>query len=208
MSGSADMFRQRWWVDGLYEDEDGCYRFKGQIDAQTFSIACGHVGRNNAPALLFDLYYGKSLDLAAHPSVVADAWSSAEHPEGSLDPYKWAEFFRTAGYTHDGQPAAPPTEPIPVYRGCTPDGREGMSWTSDPAVAQRFAHGQLRGRAVGHVYTFDAPPEALLAYIHEIGRQESDYVIDSDFLEDPESNPGRPRYSTGNTTDSFVATAP
>jgi hypothetical protein len=59
-----------------------------------------------------------------------------------------------------------------------------MSWTSDRAVAGRFAHDQIRGRAVGHVYAFDAPPDALLAYIHETGRQESEYVIDNAFLTD------------------------
>jgi hypothetical protein len=172
-------------VDGLYEDENGYYRFDRQIDAETFSTASAHLGRNKAPALLFDLYYGKSLDLAAHPRVVAGAWSSAEYPERCLEPPDiWAELFRTAGYTHDGQPATPPTEPITVYRGCTPDGREGISWTSDLAVARSFAHDQLRGRAVGHVYAFDAPPDALLAYIHETGRQESEYVIDNAFLKD------------------------
>jgi hypothetical protein len=55
MSRNANRFRERWWVDGLYEDENGYYRFDGQIDAETFSIASGDVGRNNAPALLFDL---------------------------------------------------------------------------------------------------------------------------------------------------------
>jgi hypothetical protein len=182
MSRNAHRYRQRWWVDGLYEDENGYYRFDGHIDAETFCAASVSVGRNNAPALLFDLYYGKSLDLAAHPSVVADAWSDPEYPERSVEPDVWVKFFRTAGYTHDGQPATPPTEPVTVYRGCTPEGREGMAWTSDLGVAQRFAHGQLRGRPVGHVYAFDAPPDALLAYIHETGRQESEHVIDNAFL--------------------------
>jgi hypothetical protein len=177
-------FRAPWWPDGLYEDENGYYRFNGQIDAETFCAAYTSLGRNNAPALLFDLYYSKSLDLAWHPGFVADAWSSAEYPERCLEPDIWATLFRTAGYGHDGQLATPPTEPITVYRGCTPDGREGMGWTSDLAMARRFAHGQLRGRPLGHVYAFDAPPDALLAYIHETGRQESEYVIDNAFLKD------------------------
>lgn len=182
MSRNATRFREPWWVDGLYEDDDGYYGFDGQVDAETFIAASVNVGRNNAPALLFDLYYGQSLDLAAHPGVVADAWSLAEHPEGCLEPDIWVKLFRSAGYTHDGQLATPPTEPITVYRGCTPDGRQGMAWTSDLAMAGRFAHDQLRGRAAGHVYAFDAPPDALLAYIHETGRQESEYVIDKAFL--------------------------
>jgi len=171
-------FRQRWWVDGLYEDENGYYGFDGQVDAETFGAASAGVGRNHAPALLCDLYYGGSLNLEAHPSVVADAWSVAEHPERGMEACLWVKLFRSAGYTHDGLPAAPPTQPITVYRGCTPDGLKGMSWTSDLAVARTFAHGRLRGRALGRVYALDIAPDKLLAYIHETGRNESEYVID------------------------------
>jgi hypothetical protein len=60
-----------------------------------------------------------------------------------------------------------------------------MAWTSDIEIARRFAHGQLRGRPLGHVYAFEAPPEAMLAFIHETGREESEYVIDSAFLDGP-----------------------
>src|SRR5258705_3184552 len=177
MSRNVIGFRQSWWPDGLYEDENGYYRFDRQIDAETFIAASVSLGRNHAPALLFDLCFGGLLDLDEHPSVVADAWSSAEYPERSEEPYIWAELFRLAGYTHDGQPAVPPTEPLTVYRGCTPEGRKGMSWTSDLAIARRFAHGQLRGRALGHAYALDIAPDKLLAYIHETGRHGSEYVI-------------------------------
>jgi hypothetical protein len=54
-----------------------------------------------------------------------------------------------------------------------------MSWTSDLTVARSFAHGQLRGRPLGHVYALDAGPGTVLSYIHEIGRKESEYVIDT-----------------------------
>lgn len=182
MLRNAHRFRESWWLDGLYENERGYYRFDGQIDAETFSAAAVDVGRNNAPGLLFDLYCSGSLDLEAHPSVVADAWSDAEYPERAVQPEIWVHLFDAAGYTHDGAPAMLPIDPITLYRGCTPDGREGMAWTSDLGVARRFAHEQLRGRPVGHVYAFDAPPIALLAYIHETGRHESEYVIDIAYL--------------------------
>jgi len=176
------MSRQSYWVDGLYQDSNGHYRFDGQIDADTFVTAAVHVGREETPDLLCDLHVNGSLDLAAHPGVVAEAWSDPEYPERSVEPDLWVKFFRTAGYTYDGQRATPPTEPITVYRGCTPDGRKGMAWTSDIEIARRFAHGQLRGRPLGHVYVFEAPPEAMLAFIHENGREESEYVIDNAYL--------------------------
>ncbi len=55
--------------DGLYEDENGYYGFDGQVDAETFGAASAGVGRNHAPALLCDLYYGGSLNLEAHPQL-------------------------------------------------------------------------------------------------------------------------------------------
>lgn len=179
MSTRANRVRTCSWIDGLYEDENGKYRFDGQMDAEMFDAACARLGRNEAPALLSDLYDAGSLDLAGHPGMVAVAWSLAEHPEGSLEQFVWDELFRVAGYTYDGQPAEPPTDPVTVYRGCTPNGWEGMSWTADLAVAREFAGGRLRGRAAGHVYAMCATPDQLLAYVHEIARSESEYVIDT-----------------------------
>jgi hypothetical protein len=47
----------------------------------------------------------------------------------------------------------------------------------------RHARCRPRGRPIGQVYAFDAPPGALRAYIHETGHNESEYVIDKAFLE-------------------------
>ncbi|WP_131813448.1 hypothetical protein [Mycobacterium kubicae] len=185
MATTANWFRQNYWIDGLYEDDRGYYRFDRPIDAETFSAAISTLGRNKGPALLLDLHYGRTLDLKAYPGVVAEAWSSAEYPERALIPRNiWVHLFRTAGYTHDGKPAIPPAETLTLYRGCTSPGRRRMAWTSDFEVARRFAHHQIRGRAHGHVYAIDAPPDTLLAFIHETGREENEYVIDSRFLKD------------------------
>ena len=41
----------------------------------------------------------------------------------------------------------------------------------------------MNGRLPGHVYVFQAPPDALLAFIGKrIGRDESEYVINPDYL--------------------------
>jgi hypothetical protein len=174
-------FSQSWWIDGLSQDEMGDYHFDGAMDAETFSAAAVSIGRNNAPALARDLFFLQdSIDLGAHPGIIANAWSWADYPESSIRPDYWMELFAAAGYTHDGRPAKLPRRPITIYRGCTPDRCEGMAWTSDLRVARRFARDDRDGRPTGHVYAFDAPPSALLAYIHE----DSEYVIDNVFLED------------------------
>jgi hypothetical protein len=175
MRTNAVLFRHHDWVDGLFEDEHGFYYFDGKMDAKTFRDAVVGIGRDNAPTLLGQLHYLEdALDIDAHPGIVANAWSCAEYPERSVHPDTWVDLFNAVGYTHDGQPAKSPTGPITVYRGCTPERRGGMAWTSDLGVAQRFA----RNQPGGHVYAFDAPPRALLAYIHE----DSEYVIDNAFL--------------------------
>jgi hypothetical protein len=111
--------REPHWIDGL--TFDGLYyRFDGKMDADTFTQACYDLGRNEGPALLYDLYYTGSLAIDLHPGVVAGVWSMAEFPATCFDPPTiWAELFGEAGYTHDGQPAPRPSAPVTVYRGCS-----------------------------------------------------------------------------------------
>ena len=95
MSRNAHRYRQRWWVDGLYEDENG--DTDSTLSMRRHSQAAGvSVGRNNALALLFDLYYGKSLILAAH---LALSPTPGRHPSTprSVEPDVWVKFFRTCG---------------------------------------------------------------------------------------------------------------
>jgi len=101
--------------------------------------------------------------------------------QGALDEHVWIELFDKTGYTHDGVAAQRPTEAVTVYRGS--DLRVGMSWTSNPDTAQKFATAGWHGRPPGEVYIYHAQPDELLAYIHtEIGRGESEYVIDPTHL--------------------------
>jgi len=170
-------------VDGLYQDENGYYGFDGE-DAETFSAAHGHVGRNNGPALLFDLTYNGVLDVEQHPGVVAETWTMAEFSAGKLlDTAEWVELFETAGYTHNGQPSPRPKQPVTLYRGCAPERRFGMSWTTHVDRARWFADRNL-GHGTGNVYVYQAEPFALLAFIDESGRGEAEYVIDPAYLSD------------------------
>ena len=182
--------RRSWWPDGLYQDAGGYFRHRGpQLDLTNFRKYSAAVGRNSAPALLFDLVYiDESLDVARVPGAVADAWSSAESPERALESDTWTELFMRAGYTVDDRPAERPSEPVRVFRGCTADliydevhdcdvdPRFGMSWTTDVEMARRFASG-IRGRRPGNVYAAVVQPEHLLAYLGPEHRDESEFVV-------------------------------
>jgi hypothetical protein len=175
-----DMFvvrREAHWPDWLYRQYHR-YRSDVEVDADMFNRALVAVG-DKGPELLRDLYHAGRLDIGFHPGVVPAAWSMAEFPEShELD---WWDLFVRARYTHNGQPAPPaprPREPVTVYRGCIPEHRFGMAWTSDVERARRFAnHPGLNG--AGRVYVARVLPRAVLAYIDGHGHHEDEYVIDS-----------------------------
>lgn len=182
--------RLPYWPEGLYWDAREYYRHIGpELDLRTFRRYSSALDRNEAPGLLFDLVYiDKSLDVARVPGALADAWSAPEYPERALGGGTWIAMFEKAGYTHDGQPADRPSEPVRLFRGCTSevifnednyleiDPRFGMSWTSDVDTARRFAAG-IRGRARGNVYAAVVQPEHLLAYLGPQHRDESEFIV-------------------------------
>lgn len=141
--------------------------------------ACCRLGRNDGPALLFDLHYSHLLTGEAATTNVARAWSSAEFPQRCLDWDTWSDLFDLAGYTVDGVRAVKPTEPIRLYRGAPEEGRGGAAWSADPEVARRFAE-WIRGRRPGVVWTALVEPWRLLCLI--TGRQEDEYVVDTEGL--------------------------
>jgi len=175
--------RGEWWVAGLYRDEAGYYRFNGEMACDIFSTALRHVGRNDGPALLHDLHFAGALSVSECPGSVAEAWSMAEFPCSLLEPDVWVELFEEAGYTTDGQPTQRPRKAVTVYRGCHPERRDGMSWTTDIDRAQWFADRDL-GSGAGVVFEAEISPGFLLAYIHKSHRGEAEYVVDPAALND------------------------
>lgn len=175
--------RESWWLPGLYRDETAYYRFDGEMSGEEFETALMHVGRNDGPALLDDLHFAGSVSVAENPGIVTTAWAMAEFPSNLLDADTWVELFEEAGYTVDGEPAPRPEAPVTVYRGCHPERRFGMSWTTDLERAQWFADRDL-GRGVGAVYESTVRPGWLLAYIHDSQRGEAEFVVDPVALTD------------------------
>ena len=117
-------------------------------------------------------------------------WSGAEYPDRELEASVWLEMFEAGGYTHDGQPAERPKEPIRLYRGSVADRRLNWSWTERIEVAEKFAAGDRRGRPLGKVWTAEVEPWRLLCRNDD--RSEAEFVINTEGLhvEEWEGNTG------------------
>lgn len=154
--------------------------FAGSIDRDDFEQRLSRVGRVDGPAFLFDAWYGEHIDRDTLAATIGDVWSSAEYPNQCLDPESWRELFQVAGFTVDGEPAERPAGPVELWRGTVPERRTDWSWSTDRAVAEKFAAG-IRGRKPGRLYRLVCPPEALLAANND--RSEAEFVVDTAMVE-------------------------
>lgn len=144
------------------------------------------VGDHRAPRLLNGLVQQGRVDLADNQmsGIVAGVWTLAEPFTSGIDAHEWIGMFRANRYSTDGKLCAAPNAPAALYRGCVPDRRLGMSWTTDYATAREFACSAMSGRRRGNIYRAVISPALMLAYINdELGRGESEYVVDQFGLE-------------------------
>jgi hypothetical protein len=146
-----------------------------------FEARLCRAGRVKGPRLLFEAWFGREIDRDVLAVCIGAVWSGAEYPFGAMTQSIWRELFDAAGYTVDGKPAKRPVGPTRLYRGSIPTLRRRWSWTTDRALAERFARGYVDGgflgRMPGKVYVLDVPPESLLCAIND--RRESEYVVDT-----------------------------
>lgn len=142
--------------------------------ARPWAEVSARAGRNDLPYLLFTNLH--QIDPADLPQAVTNAWQMAEWPEQHADQELWLMAFEMAGFTVDGEPAdrAVLPETMTLYRGCTPERLNGMSWTTDLKTAQWFAK---RFGDEGEVYQIEIPSEFVLAKID--GRKEAEVVVDT-----------------------------
>lgn len=158
------------------------------LTAATFLTAVARVGRRHGPHLLVQAVmagsFGKaeggfswhSPALAEQAKATASVWSDCDRPSWLLNGGDWTALFDVLGYTVDGVFADQPEEPIRLYRGATEEGKHGMAWTSDLAMAEFFATEYSKRAGVGKIYTAVIAPDHLLACITTRGEHE--YVVD------------------------------
>ncbi|MFE3522225.1 hypothetical protein ACFXOD_11625 [Streptomyces sp. NPDC059161] len=140
----------------------------------------GREGRNSGPGHLASTYSDNKVTAQTATALIGHIWSNAEFPDRHLDRDTWRWLFKAAGFTVDGTPAERPAVPVRLWRGSVPERRTDWSWSTERAVAERYAFGNLNYRPPGRLYTVLAPPAALLCA--NTGRGEAEYVIDTDGL--------------------------
>jgi hypothetical protein len=140
------------------------------------------VGRNGAPRLLWQWFnageFGESVDILR--ALICDVWSGAEWPLAVLCADDWREMWHEVGFVSDTSKPAP-TQPLIVYRGATPDGARGWSWTTDVRKARWFAGREVLFQRDGHTYITIVDPRAVHALI-DGGRGEAEVVVDPALL--------------------------
>lgn len=70
------------------------------------------------------------------------AWTGGEFPESIYPSEFWVRAFRHPRSV-EWFSFSPGSEPLTVYRGTVPEYQRGMAWTTDPAIAYRFAWGRV-----------------------------------------------------------------
>jgi hypothetical protein len=168
--------RLRWFLDHHYAP-----------DADELVSACVRVGRITAVDLVYMLYYHDPLTREAAVASVGDVWSMSEYPDSHLDHWEWRELFDLAGYTEDGEPAQRPTAPLTLYRGSVPERKADWSWTDNRDVAAKYASVAHYYRPLGKVWKATVEPWRLLA--RNTGREEAEYVVNTDGLDIIEDDP-------------------
>lgn len=142
-----------------------------------------------APTLLWELAHdGLNPDVIGALTLPVFDWS--EEPMRHLNLAQWRELFKISGYrelddtrVRSGVLATPanrPPKPLRLYRGATPQGKRGMSWTTAQEVAEIFAEAAetLTSRQAG-IYTATVDPRRLLG--RRVGMEfgSDEYVVDT-----------------------------
>lgn len=151
-----------------------------RLTTEEFDYLVGREGRNAGPAMLSEAYSDCRITAATVTALIGGIWSGAEYPDSHLDRDEWRWLFKIAGFTIDGVTADRPAEPILLYRGTVPERRTDWSWSTDRKIAEGYADGTAARRPAGRLYAVLAPPESLLCA--DNGRQEAEYVVDTDGL--------------------------
>ncbi len=124
-----------------------------------YQAALSWGGRNLGPWLLLRWHRKGCLDKEILRAILIEVWVGAELPQDQLGQRRWIAFFRQSGYLTDcNYPKT--TAPLQVYRGCTEQMVQRVSWTKRLETARFFlgiATSAMGGRSAPSI-----PPLSLL----------------------------------------------
>ena len=79
------------------------------------------------------------------PKLLSLAWPMMDFPSRSGIRW-WVGAFRAAGFVSDDESTRRPESPLTVYRGCSPEFRFSLAWTTSLKQAEWFANEYYPGR--------------------------------------------------------------
>jgi len=133
-------------------------RTRGGAQLMTAEVLSAHQGRQSWVAETIGYEYGahkrdipaaavvlvleECCSPASEAAFILNAWSTPEFPEDGMPAGAWREIFMRHNWISDDDAPAP-QEPLELFRGATPERKNGLAWTTeyDRAVwfAERFA---------------------------------------------------------------------
>jgi hypothetical protein len=138
-------------------------RTQKEIDA-----ALNATSGNDRPALLFAFWRRQRLKTQHLRRILLDVWRYTDFPCRPWCPASaWLAMFQKTGFLSDGTPRPKRTT---LYRGCTPIGRRGMSWSTELWSAEKFAdhwYDRNQAKRPGNVYKARVRPRHILAVMPE-----------------------------------------
>jgi len=178
LGGLAEMKqREGDFADSLIHVAIEHHAMRYTMTAEQFHTLTMWTGRVYGPRSLQALDLTRSLRPDAYADIVGYAWGLAEFPSLSIPRREWVALFRKAGYTFNGETdVARPTEPLTLWRGAWAKYKNGLAWSDNRKVAEHFA--KVRS-GDGRVWTATVAPDRLLAYIHDDGRGEEEWIVNT-----------------------------
>lgn len=137
--------------------------------------------RIKGPQTLHDAWVNGNLADGDLRHLIPDTWLYTDWPERVIGAEKWVLMFRATGFIAIPYWLPRPDAPLTLFRGATPERREGMSWTQDVNRADQF-----RQRHSWHgptaIYQAVVPPAAVLALLERRGEGPPEVVVDPQSL--------------------------
>lgn len=167
MAGDArSAERSKRWVEDGTHPFDQAINYVGSYARFEFALWGIEHGHTTQEALFADL---------------PDLWRGSDPDDTdprALALWKAAHAANKGRYIRDGRPL-PRGRTIRVYRGQDDGAPFGIAWTTDLAIAEKFARGAAtrQDNRGGRVFEVNVPRDQVIAYI--TGRNESEVILDT-----------------------------
>lgn len=141
-----------------------------------------------APQQLWQLAQSEQTSPGLLAVLLPDVWRN-KLDDCALPLQAWREMFTVVPYTADRALTPRPGRGRWLYRGATAEHRDGLSWTTNHAIALYFATHRQHPGTSGTVWECFVPPHRMHAYLAD----EHEYIADVRDLPIVDCRHGRPR---------------